>query len=170
MEFGAAADVLRRALAAGPYDPVLAVGQAGGRPKLSLERVAINVDDARIPGNAGNSPVDGPVTAGGPVGYFSTLPLKASLQALNRAGIPAEVSQTAGTYVCNHVFSALMHRLAAAPGVRAGFIHVPYAPLQVPDGRLPSMEVSLMARGLEIIARTALSTAADIKLGAGATR
>ncbi|PYI68515.1 pyroglutamyl-peptidase I [Arthrobacter livingstonensis] len=169
VEFGAAGEALRLALAAGPYDLVLAVGQAGGRPKLSLERVAINVDDARIPDNAGNAPVDEPVAAGGPVGYFSTLPLKACLQALNRAGIPAEVSQTAGTYVCNHVFYALMHQLAAAPGVRAGFVHVPYAPRQVSDGRLPSMEVSLMAHGLEIIARTALSTAADIKLAAGAT-
>ncbi|NVM98188.1 pyroglutamyl-peptidase I [Arthrobacter sp. SDTb3-6] len=169
VEFGAAGPALEKALAAGDHDLVLAVGQAGGRAKLSLERVAINVDDARIPDNAGNSPVDEPVVDGGPVGYFSRLPLKACLQQLTRAGIPAEVSQTAGTYVCNHVFYALMHQLASVPGVRGGFIHVPYAPEQAPDGGQPTMEISVMAEGLEVIARTALSTAADIKLAAGAT-
>ncbi|MCQ9164892.1 pyroglutamyl-peptidase I [Arthrobacter sp. STN4] len=169
VEFGAAGPALEKALAAGDHDLVLAVGQAGGRAKLSLERVAINVDDARIPDNAGNSPVDEPVVDGGPVGYFSRLPLKACLQQLTRAGIPAEVSQTAGTYVCNHVFYALMHQLASVPGVRGGFIHVPYAPEQAPDGVQPTMEISVMAEGLEVIARTALSTAADIKLAAGAT-
>ncbi|WP_288025295.1 pyroglutamyl-peptidase I [Arthrobacter sp.] len=169
VEFGAAGEALRRAIAAGDYDLVLAVGQAGGRPKLSLERVAVNVDDARIPDNAGNSPVDEPVVPGGPVGYFSTLPVKACLQALTRAGIPAEVSQTAGTYVCNHVFYALMHQLAEKPGIRGGFVHVPYAPEQLSGRQHPSMEIAVMAQGLEVIARTALSTGADIKLGAGAT-
>ncbi|WP_426225083.1 pyroglutamyl-peptidase I [Pseudarthrobacter sp. DSP2-3-2b1] len=169
VEFGAAADALRHELAAGKYGLVLAVGQAGGRTGLSLERVAINVDDARIPDNAGNSPVDQPVVPGGPAAYFSTLPVKACLRALGRAGIPAEVSQSAGTYVCNHVFYALMHAVAAEPGVRAGFIHVPHAPEQAADAGRPSMEVAVMARGLEIIARTSLSTVTDIKLGAGAT-
>jgi pyroglutamyl-peptidase len=113
--------------------------------------------------------VDEPVVPGGPVGYFSTLPVKACLQALTRAGIPAEVSQTAGTYVCNHVFYALMHQLAERPGIRGGFIHVPYAPEQLSGRQHPSMEIAVMAQGLEVIARTALSTGADIKLGAGAT-
>ena len=167
--FGAAGIALREALNADNYDLVLAVGQAGGRSRLSLERVAINVDDARIPDNAGKSPVDEPVVSGGPVGYFTTLPVKACLHALNRAGIPAEVSQTAGTYVCNHVFYMLMHQLSSVSGVRGGFIHVPYAPEQADGGGHPFMEISEMARGLEIVARVALSTPTDIRLAAGAT-
>ena len=165
--FGDAADALRNALADGGIELVLSVGQAGGRAAMSLERVAINIDDARIPDNAGRQPVDEPVVPGGPAAFFSTLPVKACLQALTDARIPAEVSQTAGTFVCNHVFYALMHELARQPGVRGGFIHVPNSPEQAVDG--PSMEVAEMARGLEIVARTALAVTADIKLGAGAT-
>jgi pyroglutamyl-peptidase len=165
--FGDAADALRNALAAGDVDLVLAVGQAVGRAVISLERVAINIDDARIPDNAGRQPVDETVVPGGPAAYFSTLPVKACLQALTDARIPAEVSQTAGTFVCNHVFYALMHELARHPGIRGGFIHVPKSPEQAGNG--PSMEVADTARGLEIVARTALAVTTDIKLGAGAT-
>lgn len=90
---------------------VLAVGQAGGRTDISLERVAINVDDARIPDNLGNQPVDQPIVEGGPAAYFTRLPIKAMVQGIREAGIPASVSQTAGTYVCNHVMYGLLHRL-----------------------------------------------------------
>lgn len=96
---------------------VLALGQAGGRCDLSLERVAINVDDARMADNAGNQPIDEAVVAGGPAAYFSSLPIKAMVAGLRAAGFPASVSQTAGTFVCNHVFYGLQHRLAAS-GVR----------------------------------------------------
>ncbi len=112
---------------------VLCVGQAGGRAQLSLERVAINVDDARIPDNAGACPIDAAIATDGPAAYFTTLPIKAMLAALREAGFPAEVSQTAGTYVCNHVFYGLMHALRhdqSVPGVRGGFIHIPYSPEQ----------------------------------------
>ena len=146
---------------------MLAVGQAVGRAVISLERVAINIDDARIPDNAGRQPVDEAVVPGGPAAYFSTLPVKACLQALTDAQIPAEVSQTAGTFVCNHVFYSLMHELARHPAIRGGFIHVPKSPEQAGNG--PSMEIADMARGLEIVARTARAVDADIKLGAGAT-
>ena len=149
--------------------PVLAIciGQAGGRAALSLERVAINVNDARIPDNAGAQPVDTPVVRAGTAAYFSSLPIKAMLAALEGAGIRAEVSQTAGTFVCNHVFYGLMHELATQPalaGVRGGLIHVPW----LPEQGQPSMPLDEMVGGLEIAICCALTTGADIRKQAGA--
>ncbi len=135
---------------------VICVGQAGGRQAISLERVAINVDDAPIPDNAGDQPVDRPVAAGAPVAYFSSLPIKAALAALQREGLPAEVSQTAGTFVCNHVFYGLMHRLATHPGLqhtRGGFVHVPW----LPEQGQPHMTLEEITRGLRVLLRTALA-------------
>jgi pyroglutamyl-peptidase len=131
---------------------VLAVGQAGGRAAISLERIAINVVDARIADNAGAMPVDQPVVAGGPAAYFSTLPIKAMRKALQDQGIAAEVSQSAGTFVCNHVFYGLMHALATQPehqGCRGGFIHLPY----LPEQGLPCMALEEMVRGLQLALR-----------------
>jgi pyroglutamyl-peptidase len=111
---------------------VICVGQAGGRVEVTPERVAINVDDSRVPDNAGWKPVDVPAVSGAPVAYWSTLPVKAIVRALRRRGIPAAVSQSAGTFVCNHVFFGLMHELAQGRDqVRGGFIHVPLLPEQV---------------------------------------
>uniref|UniRef100_UPI00227FD237 pyroglutamyl-peptidase I n=2 Tax=Enterobacterales TaxID=91347 RepID=UPI00227FD237 len=101
--FGAALEALNAAIDEVQPLMVLAVGQAGGRTDITIERVAINVDDARIPDNQGQQPVDEPIVAGGPAAYFSTLPIKAMVSSMREAGIPASVSQTAGTYVCNHV-------------------------------------------------------------------
>ncbi|MFS2035304.1 pyroglutamyl-peptidase I [Polaromonas sp. CT11-55] len=146
---------------------VVCVGQAGGRGAISLERIAINVNDARIPDNTGAQPVDTPVVAGGPAAYFSSLPIKAMLQALQGAGVAAEVSQTAGTFVCNHVFYALMHALATKRGfkrTRGGFIHVPY----LPEQGAPSMPLDEIVRGLHLAVATALATPRDITKGAGA--
>jgi pyroglutamyl-peptidase len=145
---------------------VLCLGLAGGRTALSLERVAINVDDARIADNAGAQPIDMPVVAGGPAAYFGTLPIKAMLGALLHAGVRAEVSQTAGTFVCNHVFYGLMHRLAQPPwqGVRGGLVHLPWLPGQ---GQ-PSMPLETMVGGLQVALECALTTDADLHLGAGA--
>lgn len=145
---------------------VVCTGQAGGRPAISLERVAINVDDARIPDNTGAQPVDVPIVAGGPAAYFTTLPIKAMLQALTDAGIRAEVSQTAGTFVCNHTFYGLMHMLAHPrwAGVRGGLIHVPWLPGQ---GQ-PSMRLDELVRGLEVAITCALQTSHDIRMEAGA--
>ena len=154
------------------YGPELVVcaGQAGGRPRISLERIAINCDDARIPDNAGNSPVDRPVVDGGPAAYFSTLPVKAALAALTAAEIPAEVSQTAGTYVCNHVFYGLMHALRGLPGTRGGFVHVPYEPGQLPPGSTePSLPLAQLTEALAVVVRTTLATTADLRIAAGAT-
>ncbi len=168
--FGAAAAVLEAALEEHSPELVVCAGQAGGRPGISLERVAINCDDARIPDNAGRQPVDEAVVPGGPAAYFSTLPIKAALAALLTDGIPAEVSQSAGTYVCNHLFYALMHNLAARPGTRGGFVHVPYESAQVtPGGGTPALPAGQIARALAVVARTSLATTTDLRLPAGAT-
>ena len=151
---------------------VIAVGQAGGRNALSLERVAINIQDARIPDNAGAQPIDLPVNRRGPAAYFSTLPIKAMQQAIEAEGVPAEISQTAGTFVCNHVFYALMHHLhtstnASTPSTkltRGGFIHVPYLPAQ----GTPHMALADIVRGLRAACACALSTHNDVARGAGA--
>ncbi|MFC9354374.1 pyroglutamyl-peptidase I [Arthrobacter sp. NPDC057013] len=156
--FGVAGNVLRNALDELEPELVVCVGQAGGRGRVSLERVAINCDDAPIPDNAGNQPVDRPVVPGGPAAYFTSLPVKAALLAVEEAGIPAEVSQTAGTYVCNHTFYALMHELASRSAVRGGFVHVPFAPDQVERGSgAPSLTVHLMAEAIAAVVRTSLS-------------
>ncbi len=124
-EFGRSALDLRRALRR--HRPVLVVclGQAADRCAITPERVALNVDDAPIPDNAGNRPLDTPVIAGGPAARWTGLPVNAVVAALRARGIPAEVSQSAGTYVCNHVFYVLMHLLQRRRGVRGGFMHVP---------------------------------------------
>ena len=113
--FGESLTVLNGAIDALSPSLVLAVGQAGGRTDITVERVAINVDDARIADNQGQQPVDVPVVADGPAAWFSTLPIKAMVMAMRNAGIPASVSQTAGTFVCNHVMYGLLHKLRDAP-------------------------------------------------------
>ncbi len=165
--FGAALRVLDELL--DRYRPtlVVAVGQAGGRAELSLERIAINVDDARIPDNAGRQPIDEPVVAGGPAAYFSTLPIKAMVHALRAAGFPAAVSQTAGTFVCNHVFYGLQHRLQGT-GVRGGFIHIPYLPAQAANQPgAPSMALETLVAGLRLALTCAATTQADLREGGG---
>lgn len=145
---------------------VICVGQAGGRSAISLERIAINIADASIADNEGAQPVDMPVNPKGPAAYFSTLPIKAMLVALQKAGIPAEVSQTAGTFVCNHVFYALMNNIAKrgkVEKIRGGFIHVPWLPEQ---GK-PCMELAEMVKGLRVATECALRTSEDTALGAG---
>jgi pyroglutamyl-peptidase len=170
-EFGASLVRLHELLQLNRPALVICVGQAGGRSALSLERVAINVDDARIPDNAGAQPVDQPVVPNGPPAYFSTLPIKAMLQALQDGGITAEVSQSAGTFVCNHVFYGLMHALATRRGLRAtrgGFVHVPYLPEQAQGEGIPSMPLGAMVNGIAIAVSAALRHKTDLKLGAGA--
>lgn len=152
---------------------VIAVGQAGGRPEMSVERVAINVDDARIADNAGAQPVDTHVAEDGPAAYFSSLPIKAIVRRMRTAGVPASVSQTAGTFVCNHVFYGLMHLLATQSvpaGVRGGFIHIPYLPEQATrhPGQ-PSLALSTMIDGIRCAVQTALSTQEDIREQGGQT-
>ena len=160
-EFEASLRALRAAIRETGPSLVVCTGLAGGRKELSLERVAINVDDARIADNIGAQPVDARIAARGPAAYFTTLPIKAMLAALEKQGIPAHVSQTAGTFVCNHVFYGLMHALRRTPGVRGGFIHVPRA------GR-GGMPLDQIVEGLRIALRVAATTRTDARLAAGA--
>lgn len=169
--FGASLQRLRERLDALRPALVLCVGQAGGRAQLSIERVAINVDDARIADNLGARPIDEPVVAGGPAAYFASLPIKAVRAALHRDAIPAEISQTAGTYVCNHVFYGLMHELhlRGDPRVRGGFIHIPYSPAQAArHAGAPSLDTDTVVRALRATIQTALATDADHRLAGGA--
>jgi pyroglutamyl-peptidase len=162
--FGRALDALGEAVAEIAPDIVLCVGLAGGRAALSLERVAINIDDARIPDNAGQQPIDRPCIPSGPPAYFSTLPIKAAVAALREAGLPAVVSNTAGTFVCNHVFYGLMHLAATRrPALRGGFLHVPYLPSQAARHHgAPSMALEQIVRGIEIVLSVAAARADDI--------
>jgi pyroglutamyl-peptidase len=165
--FGQSLDVLREGLTSLRPDLVVCTGQAGGRMALSLERIAINVNDARIPDNASAQPVDTPVVTGGPAAYFTTLPIKAMHKALIDAGINAEVSQTAGTFVCNHAFYGLMHLLATLPELahtRGGLVHVPW----LPEQGQPSMRLEEIVQGLRVAIDCALNTAEDIRRQAGA--
>ncbi|RAU51210.1 pyroglutamyl-peptidase I [Pseudocitrobacter sp. RIT415] len=149
---------------------VLSVGQAGGRTDISVERVAINVDDARIPDNRGNQPVDSPIVVEGPAAWFSSLPIKAIVSALRDAGIPASVSQTAGTFVCNHVMYGLLHKLSGMPEAKGGFIHIPYLPQQAAaHPGAPSMAAETVRQGLELAIATALQVENDIQVTGGAT-
>ena len=166
--FGQAVARLDAALAQWQPRLVVGLGLAGGRTEWQPERVAINCDDARIPDNAGRQPVDTTVVPGGPAAYFSTLPIKAIVQALRAAGLPASVSNSAGTFVCNHVFYALMHRLADLPGVRGGFVHVPALPEQAArHAGLPSMALAAQVQALRVTLRTALAVQTDIVAAGG---
>lgn len=165
--FGAANVELRALLQEFEPEIVLAVGQGDGRAEVTPERVAINVDDARIPDNAGVQPVDRRIVAGGPAAYWSTLPIKAIVAALRAHEIPASVSQTAGTFVCNHVFYGLMHALRRRGG-RGGFIHVPWLPEQAKRGQ-PSLPLPTMVEAVALAAGVAATVRRDVRLADGKT-
>jgi len=169
--FGAAIETLLAAIEATGPDIVIAVGQAGGRADISVERVAINIDDAPIMDNRGSQLVDEAIVPDGPAAYFATLPIKAIVHALRSAGLPASVSQTAGTFVCNHVFYGLMHAVRTQPSVRAGFIHIPFLPQQAAHQPVatPSMALADMIEGLKIAVRTACAEEGDLREAGGRT-
>ena len=163
------ASVLRAAIEKAKPDIVLCVGQAGGRTDLCLERVAINIQDARIRDNDGNQPIDVPVVPDGPAAHFATLPIKACVAAMRKAGLPAAVSNTAGTFVCNHILYSLMDIIAShQTSMRGGFLHIPYVPEQAARlGGAPSMAVDDMVRGIEIIVAVSASRTDDIHTAEG---
>ena len=173
--FGLSAQVLAQALVQHQPDVVLALGLAQGREGISIERVAINVDDARIADNAGHQPIDTPVVPGGPAAYFSTLPIKRLAQGLQQAGHPAHVSQTAGTFVCNHVFYALQHHLHGKR-VMSGFVHLPALPEQAARaGRPtpPSMALAAQVAAVQCLLELcvdhrASAHAGDVRVSGGA--
>ena len=162
-------EVLKSAIKREDPALVVSIGQAGGRLDITPERVAINVDDFRIPDNEGNRPTGEPIVGNGPAAYFTRLPVKAMVRAMAEAGIPASLSNTAGTFVCNHIFYGLMHMLETEGGIRrGGFIHIPYMTSQAARlGKQPSMSVETIASGLEIAILTAIETDEDIKAVGG---
>lgn len=174
--FGEATRHLEAALREHAPEAVVAAGVAGGRQRLSLERVAINLIDARIPDNAGTRPIDEPSVPGAPAAYFTRLPIKRMVAQLEASGIPAEVSHTAGTYVCNDTFFGLMHAVAERPEMAAGFVHVPEVGTARPGLGGESQydgvwSVEQIARGLSVVARAALAAArhpsGDLNVSAG---
>lgn len=169
-EFRRAIEVAAEAIERLEPSLVILLGQAGGRACLSVERVAINVDDARIADNAGWQPVDEPVAPAGPAAYFATVPVKAMVAAIREAGVPAEVSNSAGTYVCNHLLYGVLHYLAASGnGARAGFIHVPWLESQaVGKPGEPAMALATMVRGVECAIEACLQQGQGVRLPEGA--
>lgn len=161
---------IKEAIEAHHPDIIIAVGQAGGRFGITPERVAINVDDARIPDNESNEPVDTKVAEDGPAAYFTNLPIKAMTKAVVEAGLPASVSNSAGTFVCNHVMYGIMHLIHTQyPSVRGGFIHVPYIPSQVTSKpNMPSMSQADITKGLALCIEAAAAYKEDLKIAAGA--
>ena len=149
--FYKSAEVLEAEINRYQPDVVLCIGQAGGRASLTPERVAINQDDARIPDNQGNQPIDTPIRLDGEAAYFSTLPIKAMVQAIKEEGLPASVSNTAGTFVCNHLmYQALYLVEKKFPHVKAGFMHIPYMMEQVVNRpTTPAMSLVDIRRGIE---------------------
>lgn len=170
--FTKSARVLEDAIDREEPDVVLCVGQAGGRSAMSVERVAINLVEARIPDNDGEQPMDEPVRADGETAYFATLPVKAMAKAMNDAGVPAFVSYTAGTYVCNWLMYNALYLLARKrPEARGGFVHVPFATEQVVGkaNGMPSMSVSVMADALRAALEACVANDEDIKVVSGET-
>lgn len=157
--FVGAPAALERALAVFRPELVVALGLASGRAEVSIERVAVNLIDARIPDNAGERPQDVPVRADGPAAYFSTLPIKAMRDALRAAGHPAGLSLSAGAFVCNQLFYELQHRLAGQ-GRRSGFIHLPALPEQAARAQpvVPSMGLAAQIDAIRLAIAVALET------------
>lgn len=146
-------------------DIVICVGQAGGRYDISLERVAINIDDARIKDNEGNQPIDAKIYEDGENAYFSSLPIKVMAKMIRESGIPASVSNTAGTFVCNHIMYGLLYLIHKKyPNIKGGFIHVPYLPEQVVSkGNVPSMSLDNIRDGLRLAIEAAIEYDKDIR-------
>ena len=152
-------------------DVVINVGQAGGRTDITVERVGINMDDFRIKDNEGNQPIDEKIAKDGPDAYLVTIPIKAMVQKMIENKIPASVSNTAGTFVCNHVCYGMAHLASTKyPNMRTGFVHIPFLPEQVVDKRnMPSMPLELIAKGLEYAIEAIVENKEDIKIEGGAT-
>lgn len=163
--FSGAADRLRALVEEHRPDAVIAAGLAGGRGTIAVERVAVNLIDARIPDNDGAQPVDEPSAPQAPPAHFATLPVKEIARRIAADGIPAEVSYSAGTFVCNHVFFTALE--IAAPGTRAGFVHVPWSAEHAPTAAGATLPLGDIARALEIAVRTTLDVTADAAIPGG---
>lgn len=155
------------------HDPevILSVGQAGGRSDITVERIGINIDDCRILDNAGQQIIDEPVFKDGPAAYFVNIPIKAIVAKIQEHQIPASVSNSAGTFVCNHVTYGVRHIIETKyPGKRSGFIHIPFLPQQVIDKKnMPSMALETIVEGLVAAIEAIIETKEDLKITGGAT-
>lgn len=153
-------DVTIKAIEEEKPDFVLCIGQAGGRFAITVERVAINIDDARIPDNENNQPIDTPIDPEGEPAYFATIPIKAIVEAIRNEGIPAAVSNTAGTFVCNHLLYGVLNYINKNNlNIKAGFIHIPFLPEQVVDKpNMPSMSIETMVKAIEIAITTIVTS------------
>ena len=156
VDFKSAAKLLIEKVNSAKPDVVICLGQAEGRSAITPERVAINIDDARIPDNAGNKPTDAPIVTGGPDAYFSTLPVKNLVTVIESVGAPAALSLSAGTFLCNHVFYALQHHCRDRK-IESGFIHVPLMASQANEfPGLPNLKLEVLVKGIKAVV-TALS-------------
>ncbi len=169
-EFGKAIAVATKAMDKFNPSIVLCFGQAGGRTCMSVERIAINVNDARIADNAGRQMIDEAIRADGSDAYFCTVPIKAMVAAMVKADVPAEVSNTTGTFVCNHLIYGVLHHIAVnKSNTRAGFIHVPYLESQALDkSGNASMSLALMITGAKAAIMASIKNKTDLKLSGGA--
>ena len=149
--FGKSFSLVKEVIEKEKPDFVLLIGQAGGRAEITPERVAINLDDARIPENEGNKPEDQCIFSDGENAYFSTLPIKAMVSEIKKEGVPARISNTAGTFVCNHLFYSVLYLVKKQElGISAGFMHVPFIPEQTKEKKeSPSLPLSSIVRGVE---------------------
>ncbi|HEX5559268.1 MAG TPA: hypothetical protein VFX13_16745 [Gaiellales bacterium] len=154
--YGGATSVLAEAIAAVEPTAVVALGQADGRDRVTVERVALNLVTAAEADESGRALAEEPVLAGGPAAYWSTLPVTRTVSALVAAGVPAAASSDAGGFVCNHLFYGLMHLIATErPGIRGGFVHLPCLPEQVAGCGGPSVGLDTLARAVEVAVRLA---------------
>lgn len=170
--FWEAGKTVDKAIIENKPDAVICVGQAGGRADITVERVAINLAEAPIPDNAGNEPMDVKVQENGENAYFATVPVKAMVQNINDHGIPASLSYTAGTYVCNNVMYDLLYMTDKKyPNIRGGFIHVPFSVQQGVGKRpgTPTMELQTIAKGLEYALEAVIAQAEDVNIQMGIT-
>lgn len=168
---GKSVDKIREKIKEVEPDVVLSIGQAGGRPDITVERVGINCDDCRIKDNEGNQPIDEKVVEDGPAAYFATIPIKAMVEHIKEGKIPASVSNTAGTFICNHVLYGVCHIKATEyPNMRTGFIHIPFLPEQVTDKKnMPSMALEIIVKGLELAIEAIITNEEDIVVTGGKT-
>lgn len=168
--FGKDGIALKSAIDEHKPDVVLCVGQAGGRSGITVEKVAINLMEARIPDNEGNQPLDTSIKEDGETAYFASVPVKHMTQYMQEKGIPARVSYTAGTYVCNDIMYRLLYMIDKEyPGMRGGFVHVPYLPEQtvsLPDGT-PSMSSEMIAQALMCGIKAVIENKDDAKIVGG---
>lgn len=157
-KFVGSADILEKKIIKTRPDIIISLGQAGGRTDITVERVAINIADASIADNDGKMPIDEKIRWDGENAYFSTLPIKAIVENLRKEEIPASVSNSAGTYVCNFIMYNDLYLADKYKNISAGFIHVPYLPAQVLDKRgMGSMSLENMVKAVEIIIKTSIA-------------